>query len=397
MNNVDRRGLLGSAVLGAGGLMTLAGAARAANPGDGGIARHAVALPPGDKVVDHDNTDIEAMPEFKYSLDGSKPKVTSGGWAKEATAHQFKISTGIAGVHMFLDPGASRELHWHAIAAEWAYVLEGQCQTLVLDPSGQRELNSFGPGDLWYFPKGHAHAIQTIGDRPCHFILAFDNGSFSEHGTFSVTDWVSLTPKEMLAADFGVPKDVFDGFPKGETYIMAGPVLAAADVTDEPLPSARSHKFSLDAATPNETDGGSLRLATAQEFPMSQGMSGGVMTLKPGAIREMHWHPNANEWHYYLRGTAQVGLFGSGGRGKIAEFKPGDVAYLPVGYGHAIRNIGKEDLELVITFDSGVYQEISLTGLLAASPRYLLSNNFGVPDSTFAKFASKSGFIRMPT
>lgn len=54
---------------------------------------------------------------------------------------------------------------------------------------------------------------------------------------------------------------------------------------------------------------------------------------------------NANEWHYYLRGTAQVGLFGSGGRGRVAEFKPGDVAYLPIGYGHAIRNIGKDDLE----------------------------------------------------
>jgi oxalate decarboxylase len=298
---------------------------------------------------------------------------------------------------MFLDPGASRELHWHAIAAEWAYVLEGQCQTVVIDPSGQREVNNFGPGDLWYFPRGHGHAIQTIGDKPCHFILSFDNGAFSENGTFSVTDWVSLTPKEMLAANFGVPGDVFDAFPKGETYIMAGPVLTASEAKDAPLPRAQSHKFSLEGLKPRETEGGSLRLATSQEFPMSQGMSGGVMVLKPGAIREMHWHPNANEWHYYLRGTAQVALFGSGGRGKVAEFKPGDVAYLPAGYGHAIRNVGKDDLELVLTFDSGSYQEISLTQLMAASPRYLVSNNFGVPTATFTKFPDKSGFIRMPS
>jgi len=123
-------------------------------------------------------------------------------------------------------------------------------------------------------------------------------------------------------------------------------------------------------------------------------MSGGVMTLKPGAIREMHWHPNANEWHYYLRGTAQVALFGSGGRGKVAEFKPGDVAYIPTGYGHAVRNVGKDDVEFVVTFDSGDYQEISLTQLLAASPRYLVANNFGVPGSTFDKFPNNSGFIR---
>ena len=127
---------------------------------------------------------------------------------------------------------------------------------------------------------------------------------------------------------------------------------------------------------------------------MSQGMSGGVMLIKPGATREMHWHPN--EWNYDLRGTAQVGLFGAGGRGKVATFQSGDVAYLPAGYGHAIRNVGTDDLELVVTFDSGTYQEISLSQLLAASPRYLLSNNFGVPEVTFAGFSEKPGFIRLP-
>jgi oxalate decarboxylase len=393
----NRRMFLGGAALGAGGLMGLTQAAAAANPGDGGFARNATQLPPGDKVVPHEAGDVEAMPDFKYSLDGTAPKITSGGWAKEATSHHFKISTGIAGVHMFLDAGASRELHWHAIAAEWAYVMEGHCQTMVIDPSGVREINNFGPGDLWYFPRGHGHSIQTIGDKPCHFILSFDNGAFSEHGTFSITDWISLTPKEMLAANFGVPADVFDAFPKGETYIMAGQVLAAADAIDAPLPAARSHKFALGEMKPtHEFEGGSLRLATANEFPVSQGMSGGVMIIKPGAIRELHWHPNANEWHYYLRGTAQVGLFGSGGRGKVAEFKPGDVAYLPAGYGHAIRNVGKDDVEIVITFDSGQYQEIALSDWMAASPRYLLANNFAVPASTFAKFPEKSGFIRMP-
>ena len=110
------------------------------------------------------------------------------------------------------------------IAAEWAYVIDGRCQTVVLDPSGASEINNYGPGDLWFFPKGHGHSIQTIGDKPCHFILAFDNGAFSGHGTFSITDWIDVTPKDMLALSFGVPKDVF-AFPKGETYIQAGPVL----------------------------------------------------------------------------------------------------------------------------------------------------------------------------
>jgi len=112
---------------------------------------------------------------------------------------------------------------------------------VVLDPSGASEINNYGPGDLWFFPKGHGHSIQTIGDKPCLFILAFDNGAFSEHGTFSITDWIDVTPKDMLALSFGVPKDVFDAFPNGETYIQAGPVLPASEALDAPWPKESTH------------------------------------------------------------------------------------------------------------------------------------------------------------
>jgi oxalate decarboxylase len=222
MDPISRRKML--AATAAGGLLMTTTIVNAqtgpfqSKPGDGGVARAAMELPAGDKVAYHDPKDLEDLPDFRFSLDGSRPKVTSGGWAKEAAVHQFPISKGIAGVHMFLDSGAARELHWHAIAAEWAYVIDGRCQTVALVPSGASEINNYGPGDLWFFPKGHGHAIQTIGDKPCHFVLSFDNGAFSEHGTFSISDWIDVTPKDMLALNFGVPKDAFDAFPKGRSF-----------------------------------------------------------------------------------------------------------------------------------------------------------------------------------
>src|SRR3954453_19432987 len=303
--DANRRAFLGTAALGACGLVRLAHAAAeerpTSNPGDGGFGRNAVQLPPGDKVAYHDPKDVGAMPDFRFSLAGHRPKNTPGAGAEEAPVHQLPISKTIAGVHMFLDPGASRELHWHAIAAEWAYVIDGRCQTVVLAPSGASEINNYVPGDLWYFPKGHGHSIQTIGDKPCHFILSFDNGAFSEHGTFSIPDWVDVTPKDMLAQNFGLPKDVFDAFPKGETYIQAGPVLPTSEALDAPWPRESTHKFSLlrDPRAARDFEGGTFREATVDEWPISKTMSGGVMTIKPGATRNLHWNPNANEWHYY--------------------------------------------------------------------------------------------------
>src|SRR5947208_10535226 len=76
------------------------------------------------------------LPTFKFALEKSKGKVIGGSSGKEATVEQLPISKGIAGVSMKLEPGAMRELHWHATAAEWAFVLEGRVRTTVSDPQG---------------------------------------------------------------------------------------------------------------------------------------------------------------------------------------------------------------------------------------------------------------------
>ena len=95
---------------------------------------------------------------------------------------------------MRIELGAIRELHWHATAVEWAYVLEGTVRTTVIDAEGASETDDFDTGDVWYFPRGHAHMIECLGDTPCHFILIFDNGYFSEFGSFSITDWLATPP-----------------------------------------------------------------------------------------------------------------------------------------------------------------------------------------------------------
>ena len=162
------------------------------------------------------------LPTFKFALEKSKGRVVGRSSAKEATVKQLPISKGIAGVSMGLEPGAMRELHWHATAAEWAYVDQGRVRTTVIDPQGNSETDDFDPGDVWYFPRGHGHMLECLGDEPCHFVLIFDNGYFSEFGTFSITDWIGHVPKRLLGKNFGLPAATFDGFPRKEVYIAQG-------------------------------------------------------------------------------------------------------------------------------------------------------------------------------
>ena len=171
------------------------GGAAAASLGLAAASRAAAAPAEGGK--------IEPLPEFKFNIENQKGWQGEGGSAKEATVEEFPISQSIAGVSMRLKPGAIRELHWHSLAAEWAYVLEGRCRTTVISPNGQSEIDDFGPGDTWFFPRGHGHAIQGLGPGECHFLLGFDNGHFSEYGTFSITDWVATAPPHIVSKVHG--------------------------------------------------------------------------------------------------------------------------------------------------------------------------------------------------
>src|SRR5690606_6333584 len=147
-------------------------------------------------------------PSFRYALGAAPSKPFKGGTAKEANVSGFPVSEALAGVYMTLEAGAVRELHWHANAAEWAYMIEGRARVTTIDPENQAEVVDFWPGDVWYFPRGHGHSSQGR-EGGCTFILVFDNGYFSEFGTFSITDWLGHTPHEVLAKNFGMPASAF--------------------------------------------------------------------------------------------------------------------------------------------------------------------------------------------
>ncbi|MBA4017951.1 MAG: oxalate decarboxylase [Pirellula sp.] len=338
----------------------------------------------------------EELPTFKFALEKSVGKVIGNSSGKEATVKQLPISKGLAGVSMRLDPGVMRELHWHATAAEWALVLEGDVRTTVISPDGTAETNDFKPGDVWFFPRGHGHVLECLGNKPCHFILIFDNGYFSEFGTFSISDWIGHTPKALLAKNFGLPESAFEGFPKDEVYFAKGAIPPREQ--SEPLQgwkkTALTHKYEMLKDPPHRTfEGGREWTLDSTKFPISTTVTGVVLELEPGALRELHWHPTADEWQYVIAGNVSVSMFGSHGRYRTETLEKGDVGYIPQGYGHSIENIGHETARILIGFNTGVYQTIDLSQWIAGNPTSILATNFSKPASLFEKFPKKDVFL----
>ncbi len=382
----DRRAFLSVLATGA----SAAVARQALADGDDGHARgHDVAAAASDKrlaTIPHKTGDPLA---FTASLDRAPMKSTSGGWAREITTRQMPLAANLAIAHLFICPGGIREMHWHS-SNEWAYVLDGRCQIVIFDPLGETEVANLSAGDLWYFPAGHPHSVQTLGSEPCHAILAFDDGLYGEHGTFGLTDILSRLPSGLLSAAYTAPGAAFAAFPPAETYVMQGPVLSAEgpeSAAARALSAQARHRYALLSAAPAASDaGGTLRIASAREFPRSDSMTGTHLRLEARGAQAPHWHPNADEMIYVAGGRVRATMFGFDKRLAVAELGPGDCAYLPRACAHALENVGAGPAEIVGATNSGRYVEVELGDWLASAPRHTLAANLGVNSEALPAF-----------
>jgi oxalate decarboxylase len=268
-----------------------------------------------------------------------------------------------------------RELHWHK-AAEWAYMLYGSARITAIDAEGRNFVDDVGVGDLWYFPSGIPHSIQGLGPDGAEFLLVFDDGEFDEDNTFLLSDWLKHTPPDVLAKNFGVPASMFDNVPDpSQLYIfpapVPGPISADKIAGATEVPQRFSHRMMAQA--PIATKSGTVRITDTKVFPASKTISAALVEVAPGAMREMHWHPNTDEWQYYIEGQARMGVFGASGQARTFDFQPNDVGFVPFAMGHYIENTGDTTLRFLEIFKSDYYADVSFDQWLALTPPELVN------------------------
>ena len=320
-------------------------------------------------------TDAGTIPNLKFSFSDTNMQLNHGGWSREVTVRQLPIATTLAGVNMRLTPGGVRELHWHK-QAEWAFMIMGRARITAVDQNGRNFIADVGHGDLWYFPPGIPHSIQGL-EEGCEFLLVFDDGNFSDFDTFSISDWFAHTPKDVLSANFGVSENAFAHIPKKQRYIYQSKVPGPLESQKIPDPYGtvpKSFTHRLLAQEPLVTPGGTVRIVDSTNFPISTTVAAALVEIKPGAMREMHWHPNNDEWQYYLSGTGRMTVFAANGKARTFNYRAGDVGYVPFAFGHYIQNTGDQSLWFLEMFKSDRFADVSLNQWMALTPRELVAD-----------------------
>jgi oxalate decarboxylase len=333
-------------------------------------------------------TDSGTIPNLKFSFAAARNRLLTGGWAREITVRELPVATELAGVNMRLKPGGVRELHWHK-EAEWAFMLAGRARLTAIDQDGHNFLADVGEGDLWNFPAGIPHSIQGL-EEGCEFLLVFDDGNFSENETFLIGDWFVHTPRAVLAKNFGVPEAAFANIPtdvEHERYIFAADVpgpLASDAVLSPAGPAPQTYVHRLLVQEPIMAPGGTARIADSSNFPAASTIAAAYVEVEPGGMRELHWHPNTDEWQYYIAGQGRMTVFASSGKARTFDYREGDVGYIPFAMGHYVENTGDETLRFLELFRSDRFADISLQQWMALTPPELVQAHLNLDDATIA-------------
>jgi oxalate decarboxylase len=300
------------------------------------------------------------------------------------TVRELPVAKSMAGVDMRLDEGVVRELHWHK-EAEWAYILEGNVRLTVVDADYNVFVDDLKAGDVWLVPAGIPHSIQGLAGG-CEFLLVFDDGNFSENETLLITEFMAHMPKSVLAKNFGIAAEHFANIPKSEKYIFRMPVPEPLETVRKELPDSPPqlpYTWHASEHAPAGYDGGSVKTIDVRNFPETT-LSALVIDLAPGAMRELHWHPDADEWQYYLAGETRMTVFDATAKARTFNYRAGDVGFVPRTMGHYIENIGSTTVRVINVFNSPKYKDISLNQWMALTPPALVRGHLGLDDIAMA-------------
>ncbi|KXT14910.1 hypothetical protein AC579_3075 [Pseudocercospora musae] len=344
-------------------------------------------------------TDAGDVPNAKWplALSHNRHGKEAAGWARQQNVEQLPIATEMAGVDMMLEPNAYRELHWHQ-ANEWSLMLNGSVRLSSVNEAGQTFTDDLQAGDVWFFPAGVPHSIQALADG-CEFLLVFDSGEFSEDNTFLVSELFERNPKSVLAKDLRVDTSAFDNIPEGQLYIFPG-TPAPANISEQNvtgpagiIPQEVSYSYHFSQQEPYEVPGGSVKILDSVTFPIAKDFAVALFTVKPGAMRELHWHTTSDEWDYIIAGQGRLTVYQAPQSSSTFNFQAGDTGYVPVTTAHYLENTGDSDLIYLEVLQAPAYNDISVAQWLGLTPKQIVKDHLGFSEDTLNRLPKVKPFI----
>ncbi|OME78714.1 hypothetical protein BK120_23570 [Paenibacillus sp. FSL A5-0031] len=76
----------------------------------------------------------------------------------------------------------------------------------------------------------------------------------------------------------------------------------------------------------------------SSNIPISKTIAAALVEIEPGVMREIHRHPNNDEWQYYLTGQGRMTVFAENGTARTFAYRVSGVGSVPFSNWHYIQN-----------------------------------------------------------
>lgn len=366
--------------------------------GGGGIAAGLVGAAALGRTIQAEGTATptgqrgEGLPPFNFALEASAGHQYTGGIVRSVTSVNLPSLRGMSLYSERIDAGAIRELHWHANADELGYCLAGTGEMGILSPDGTMETFAILADSVSFVPEGYAHYIRNTGSDPLHLVIGFNH---EKPATFDYSLSLPIVPRAFLAETFGVATSAFPALQqRGDGFLVplnGGP--AAPPARSGPGLPARSFTVNLDQVVPAQFGGGQIYTLGPTEIAELDYITVWPVHANPRALREPHWHPNAPELNYCIRGSAQIGLVAPDGKQETFVVQPGDIGFIPTNWFHYIASVSDEPLDLLVFFGAAEPQHIDLSQTVGAFPSAIIAASFGLDPQAFAHLPNRGDVL----
>jgi oxalate decarboxylase len=324
--------------------------------------------------------------KFFFSLHSIKPQVSSpGGELTNVTSDHVPGFENISFSSLRLNRGGAVEPIWHPNAQKIGYCLEGAALISFRSPTAV-ETFTVEKGDVFFIPKGYIHQISNSGDAETLIKFTYNH---SKPEVMTLSNALCSLSGEVFTATFNAPGDFVEGLKKSKKGSLITTLPEA-----KKAPGCIASRFKFNIARSSRaivTKGGYLQLATKTNLHVLDGLGILGFGLNPKGAVEPHWHTNAGELVYIVKGHTLITILSPGGKVETLEVKGGEGAFAPASYFHNILNIGKDEVEVIAFFSHAEPDYIGIGEAASAFSNELLSAVFATSPTYFDALKKPAG------
>lgn len=324
--------------------------------------------------------------KFFFSIDSIKPhKSSDSGSITYVTSKEVPGFVNIAFSNLTLNPRGSLEPIWHPNANKIGYCVEGNALVSIRTP-GSVETFTVMKGEIFFIPQGYIHHIENIGHTKSIINFALNHSMpetmYLSKAVYSISDTV-------FNSTFNTPPHFIKGLQKPK---KSAPLKTLSPINQTQHPIESRYKFHIGNSNKAVlTKGGYVQVGTKTTLPILQGLGLLGFGLNPKGIVEPHWHTNAGELVYIVKGKTRITVLSPDGNVEVMKVNAGEGAFAPASHFHNIENIGSDEVEVIAFFSHAEPDYIGIGEVVGSYSNELLASVFNTTPDYFNTFKKPEG------